>query len=302
MSSKTPADRTREVPFVLVDVFTTTPLEGNALAVFPDADAIGEGEMQRIAAEMNLSETAFILQPTMPNAVARLRIFTPRRELDFAGHPTIGSAYVLSDAGPRFVLEENIGYVPIQAEGSDGDRLFWLTTPPLTFFETLELSFCANLLGVSDDDLVESCPPQFVSAGSPLLFICLKSAEAVDRAEIRQAHLPQALGRANSVGTFIFARKAPKSNDCFDVYSRMFAPQIGISEDPATGGAMGPLAGYMLKYGQLSKTAVRFTSEQGVKMGRRSILHVRLETRDGADEIDVGGHVVSVARGKFYIS
>ncbi len=138
--------------------------------------------------------------------------------------------------------------------------------------------------------------PCFVSAGSPLLFICLRSLEAVDRAQFQNALLPQALGSANSVGTFIFSRKDFASQTNFDVYSRMFAPQTGIAEDPATGGATGPLAAYMMRYGLLPQNAAAaFISEQGVKMGRRSLLHVRTDPKDSS--IKVGGETVVIASG-----
>lgn len=295
----------RRYKYFLVDVFTKTQLQGNPLAVFPAADGISDIEMQQIAGELNLSETAFLLEPAIPSAGARVRIFTPRRELDFAGHPTIGSAHVFSrekSPGARFALEENVGLVQIDVVTDDeGYPIFWLTTPELTFFETMDAEFCARLLGLSSDDLARDCPAQFVSAGSPLLFVCLKSPEAVDRAELQHAHLNEALGSVNSVGTFFFARKQPHSTSCFDVYSRMFAPQTGVHEDPATGGATGPLAGYMLKHGILPRQSVQFASEQGVKMGRRSVLHVRVDVNADDVSIKVGGSVMDVAEGTFLL-
>ena len=132
----------RTLPYVVLDVFTPTRLQGNPLAVFPDSSAVSDAEMQAIARELNLSETVFLLPSAHKDAVARARIFTPKRELDFAGHPTIGSACVLADryALPdAFAIEERVGLVPIRTErSSDGGRLFWLTTPNLKFHETLE--------------------------------------------------------------------------------------------------------------------------------------------------------------------
>ena len=293
----------RRFRYVLVDVFTKTRLQGNPLAVFPSAAGLSDDEMQQIAGELNLSETVFFFEPASRDAAVKVRIFTPRRELDFAGHPTIGSAYVLCAERSQpggFAIEENIGLVPISAEtDGDGDRVFWLTTPRLSFFETLERGFCARLLGLSLDDVAADCPPQFVSAGSPFLFVCLRTPEAVDRARLQHAHLDEACGSVNAVGTFVFARSDPGSSSRFDVYSRMFAPQTGIPEDPATGSATGPLAGYMLRHGKLPNRTVAFKSEQGVKMGRRSILHVRVQAAAGEATIEVGGSVVAVAEGTF---
>ena len=294
----------RRYPYHIVDVFTTARLQGNPLAVFTSADGISDAEMRRIAGELNLSETVFFLSPRSAGAAVKVRIFTPRRELDFAGHPTIGSAYVLSrlrEIPERFGIEENVGIVPLEYDtDADGNRRFWLTTPHISFFQTLEPAFCAKLLGLRPEDIDGAVLPQFLSAGSPLLFVCIKNVDAVDRAELQTACLPEAIGEVDSVGTFIYARKEPKSESCFEVYSRMFAPQTGIAEDPATGGATGPLAAHMLSYGLLPKHDVEFISEQGVKIGRRSLLQVRVENTGGDEPvIRVGGSVVAVAEGTF---
>ena len=286
--------------YVLVDVFTKIRLQGNPLAVFPMADGIPDLAMQKIAGELNLSETVFLCKAKDSRALARARIFTPRQELDFAGHPTLGSAYVLSTSNSpisEFAIAENIGLVQIEMNMADGGPLFWLTTPPVKLSEEMDASLCARLLNLPLEDIAPNCPPQFASAGSPLLFVCLASPEAVDRAELQSAYLKDALGSVNSVGTFIFSPKAPGSG--LDVYSRMFAPQTGIAEDPATGGATGPLAALMLSRGMLPRRNLQFTSEQGVKMGRPSRLHVKLEI-DGPDvSIKIGGSVVKVAEGTF---
>ncbi|MBV8602573.1 MAG: PhzF family phenazine biosynthesis protein [Candidatus Eremiobacteraeota bacterium] len=296
---------TRRYRYDLLDVFTKTRFQGNPLAVFPSGIGMSEAEMQRIAGELNLSETVFLVQPTLTSATVKARIFTPRRELDFAGHPTIGVAYVVAlreSPADAFAIEENVGLVPIECDHDEaGDRRFWLTTPELAFYETLDPALCARLLGLAENEIAGS--PQFVSAGSPLLFICVNSMEAVDRAVLRQQYLAGALGSAGSVGTFVFARKEPDSPTRLDTYSRMFAPQTGIREDPATGGAMGPLAGYMMQHGLLPAdgAGVRFTNEQGVAMGRPSVLHVRLEpTADGV-AVKVGGSAVMTGAGAIFL-
>ena len=283
----------------LLAVFTKSAREGNPLAVFPSADGFSVDLMQRIAADLDLSETVFLVRTDDPRAVARARIFTPQRELDFAGHPTIGSAFVLfyeRSLPETFAIEENVGLVPIEVDADErGDTRFWLTTPQIEFFETLEPETVATLLDIPLEDLEPTAPPRFVSAGSPLLFVCLRSPAAVDRATLRQEHLPDAIGSEGSVGAFVFARKEPASATCFDVYSRMFAPQTGIPEDPATGGATGPLAAYMLRYGLLPpRDGVAFTSEQGTKMGRKSFLHVRVGVHCDRTTIRVGGSAVLV--------
>jgi trans-2,3-dihydro-3-hydroxyanthranilate isomerase len=294
----------RRYTYLIVDVFTSTPFKGNALAVIPDAEALSDGEMQAIAGEFNLSETVFMLAPVAQGAAVRVRIFTPRRELPFAGHPTIGAAAVFCDrsgVAPPFVIDEQVGSIKIDADGNGSQgRLFWLTTPAVTFYETVDREFCASLLGLDLPDVRADVLPMFASAGSPLLFICLNSIEAVDRAQLQAQYLAQALGSVNSVGTFIFARKQPNSSVNFDVYSRMFAPQTGIQEDPATGGATGPLAAYMMRFGLLpTNLPAAFTSEQGTKMGRQSLLHVRTDPVQRT--IKVGGSTVVIARGELEI-
>ncbi|MBV9647311.1 MAG: PhzF family phenazine biosynthesis protein [Candidatus Eremiobacteraeota bacterium] len=298
--------RERRYDYVLLDVFTKTRLQGNPLAVFPRARGISDSEMQRIAGELNLSETVFFLEPTIAGALAKARIFTPRQELDFAGHPTVGSAYVLHrrETHPgSFAIEEKVGLVPIDVETDEtGDSVFWLTTPKITFFETLDAAFCAQLLNLSSEDFVAGVSPQFLSAGNPFLFVCLKTPEAVDRAEIQHAYLKDALGSVNSTGTYVFSRKVPDSDSNFDVYSRLFAPQTGITEDAATGSATGPVAAYMWRHGLLPrKDSLRFTSEQGTKMGRRSLLYVRVAQRDDDVQVKIGGCVVQVGEGNFFL-
>jgi len=294
----------RSCGYILLDVFTQTPYRGNPLAVVPDAQGLTDAQMQSIAAEFNLSETVFFLPPQDPKAAIRARIFTPRRELPFAGHPTVGAACVLRSQmslPPSFSIEEGVGLVPIKCDvDASGSERAWLTTPPVWFFEELERPFCARLLDLNEDDLDSAAAPQFISAGSPLLCICLATPQAVDRAVLQQQYLPQALGSVNSVATFVFARKHRDSKENFDVYARMFAPQTGIAEDPATGGATGPLAAYMMKYGLLPKSEpAQFVSEQGNKMGRQSLLYVRTDPRAGT--IEVGGYAVAIGRGSLFL-
>jgi trans-2,3-dihydro-3-hydroxyanthranilate isomerase len=278
-----------------VDVFTRKALEGNALAVFPEATGLDDSTMQRIAREMNLSETVFVVPASLPDCAVRLRIFSPLRELNFAGHPTIGTAFVLFEARAREAVvldekvEENVGAVQVRVEG--GERpLIWLTTPPIKDGPGFDRDLCAGALGLSAGDLAAP-EPQLLDAGNPTLFIALKDKSAVDRAKldvIRLAGLKQHY--PNPVCVFVFAA-TPEG-----AYSRMFAPEIGIAEDPATGSSTGPLAAYMMRHGlSASAPETRFVSEQGTKMGRRSFLHVRIRGERGADGIDVGGYVTPVA-------
>ncbi len=286
----------------VVDVFTRQPLEGNPLAVFPDGTGLDDGTMQRIARELNLSETVFVFPAIRSDCAARLRIFTPSRELAFAGHPTVGTSFVLLEDGivparsERFVLEEKIGPVPIRVE--PGDRpLIWLTTPPIDEGPAFDRVLCAHALHLSPDDLL-ACEPQLLSAGNPAIFVAVKNKETVDRAWLDTASMSKLKPiEAGAVCVFVFA---PTQQGA---YSRMFAPEYGIIEDPATGSATGPLTAYMIRHDLLSAhDGGAFVSEQGTKMGRRSILHVQIHGERGNDGIEVGGYVTPLVRAEMQLA
>lgn len=281
----------------VVDVFTERALEGNALAVFPDAAAIDDATMQRIARELNLAETAFVLPSTRPDCAARVRIFTPLKEMPFAGHPTIGTSFVLLEEGRvhpvagEFVLEEKIGPVPVRV---DAGRLpmLWLTTPPIAEGPEYHPGLCAELLGLRPADLL-GITPQLLNAGNPTLFVAVRDRGAVDRAWLDLAGSRQLRGSDREpFCTFVFTPTADGA------YSRMFAPEYGVPEDPATGSSTGPLAAFMMRHGLVSSAdGTRFVSEQGTKMGRRSVLHVHIRGECGSEKIEVGGHVTPLATG-----
>jgi trans-2,3-dihydro-3-hydroxyanthranilate isomerase len=280
--------------YLVVDVFTQHPLEGNPLAVFPSALNMDAVLMQRIARELNLAETAFVVPATRPDCTVGVRIFTPTREMIFAGHPTIGTAFVLMEEGivpakkECFVLEEKVGPVPIRVEL--GQRpLIWLRTPSIDYGRLYDRALCADVLGLEQKDLID-VTPQLVSAGNPTIFIPVTDKKAVDRAFLDIQGLKTIKGVDHEpVCVFVFA---PTSSGA---YSRMFAPEHGIPEDPATGSSTGPLASLMMRHGLVSGVpGNRFVSEQGTKMGRRSLLHVHIVGQNGVDGIEVGGYVTPI--------
>jgi trans-2,3-dihydro-3-hydroxyanthranilate isomerase len=281
-----------KLEYRVVDVFTQRPLEGNPLSVFPDARTLDATTMQRIAREMNLSETTFVFPPERPDSVARIRIFTPTREMEFAGHPTVGTSWVLRDLGivpkdiRRFALHENIGLVDVRVD-EGANPLIWLRTPPIQKLRTFDSALCAAAIGLPKEDLLEDVPCRCFTAGNPNIYIALRNRDAVDRAKADSVAIRALLAEDGPMCVFLFTPTAEGA------YSRMFAEELGVVEDPATGSATGPLAAFMMEYG-LAPTAsgTRFVSEQGTKMGRRSILHVLID-RDGS--IEVGGHVAPVA-------
>jgi trans-2,3-dihydro-3-hydroxyanthranilate isomerase len=280
--------------YVVVDVFTTDPLAGNPLAVFPDASEIDETTMQKIARELNLAEAAFVLPATRKDCAARVRIFTPTKEMAFAGHPTVGSGFVLLQENivPRdssnFILEEQVGPVPLRVEA--GRRpLIWLRMPPVREEKFYDASLCARVLGLEPQDLLP-VSPQRLSAGNPTVVVAAKDKAAVDRAWLDSAGLKTLKGAENEpFCVFLFAL-IPGGT-----YSRMFAPEYGIPEDPASGSCMGPLAVYMMRHDLIPNAGdTRFVNEQGTKMGRRSLLHVEVRGKSATDGIYVGGYVTPI--------
>ena len=284
----------KQYRYVVVDVFTTEPLAGNALAVFPSAMGLDAATMQKIARELNLAETSFVFPPTREDCAAQVRIFTPTKEMAFAGHPTVGTAFVMlrekivPQDSSAFVLEEQIGPVSIRIEA--GERpLIWLRTPPIRDGRFYDSAVCAEALGLDTKDLLP-IKPQLLSAGNPTVLIALKDKAAVDRGWLDMAGMKNIKGAdTEPVCIFIFA-PTPEG-----AYSRMFAPEHGIPEDPATGSATGPLAAFMMRHNLVSSAAgTRLVSEQGTKMGRRSLLNVYIRGEGGIDGIEVGGYVTAL--------
>lgn len=300
----------REYRFIQVDVFTDRVFGGNPLAVVLDGGGLADGEMQAIAMEMNLSETTFILPPTRPDCTARVRIFTPRRELQFAGHPTVGTAWVMAVHGlvagspSAFKLDEGIGPVPVTLEGDPKQPSFiWMRHGPPEFGpEMANRAEIAVALGLTEADLIPGAPIQTGSTGSRFMFVPLRDRATVDRALLDVPKIIKALGDQPLVGIFVFAPDPDPT--AARVHSRMFAPHTsGIPEDPATGSATGPLGAYLVKQKLVKASGpVSIVSDQGVKMGRHSRLHIRGVERGGAlTEIEVGGGVVPVIDGRLRV-
>jgi trans-2,3-dihydro-3-hydroxyanthranilate isomerase len=255
---------------------------------------------------MNLSETVFLLPPTRPEYAARLRIFTPAREIPFAGHPTIGTAWVLAahgqlPAGERdALLEEGIGPVSIRLEGDPRQPSFvWLSDRPAAFGATFDdRAGFSRALGLTEQDLLPDAPIVIGSTGNPKLYIPLRDRATVDRAALDVVALLPLFGDQQRQGIYIFAPDPDPATR--HVYGRMFAPHTsGVPEDPATGSAVGALAVYLVRHG-LVQDAPQLTiiCEQGTQMGRQSFLHIRLAPGDGdTRDIEVGGGTVPVLEG-----
>jgi trans-2,3-dihydro-3-hydroxyanthranilate isomerase len=289
------SDHPRQVR--VVDVFTDKALAGNQLAVVLDGRDMTAELMQRLAREMNFSETTFILPPEDPSHAARVRIFNPEFEMQFAGHPTIGTAWVMYDEGIvdslEFTLEERVG--PVQVRGvRRGDQIqFWMAFPELGYGEVFPHGEVAGAIGLVESDVVANVPAQIATTGTPFLFLALSTRRAVDAAVVEPAKLAPLLHK-KAIALFIFTVVGKDR-----LYSRCLG--IEIPEDAATGSASGPLGAYAVRYGLVARAPeVSIVSEQGTKMERQSFLHISLtydEEVEIPSRIEVGGSVMPVLSG-----
>ena len=294
------------------DVFTDRPFTGNQLAVFPNAAGLDSHVMQRVAAEIGFSETAFVFPAETTTTDVRVRIFTPAVELPMAGHPTIGTAFALAHDGlltPRrstVIFGLGVGPTPMQLEWqSDQLQFAWMTQPVPEFGETpADIEALAAALGIGEGDIRESMlPVQEVSSGFPLLLVPLVSRRAVDAVVVDRAAFQRFYQAAGMSELPLFAFSLEAASDDAAVFSRMFAPMFGVAEDPATGGASGPLGGYLFHHAAVpADRAAHMVSLQGARMGRPSRIHISISTRNGRiDEVRVGGQSVLVAEGTMYL-
>jgi trans-2,3-dihydro-3-hydroxyanthranilate isomerase len=299
--------------FFQYDVFTSRRFEGNQLAVFMDGSGLDTATMQTIAREMNFSESTFILPAERPDTDVRMRIFTPGSELPMAGHPTIGSTFALAHAGvinttrDRFVFGLGVGPTVVELRW-EGDKLAFAAMDqqlpdhraPVTPPEDV-----TRAVGVDHAAFTKTgLPVEEVSCGNPFIFLPLASRAAVDSAEPDSATLRRvrtAFG-GRPIGVFVFTMEGGTGDET--VYSRMFAPGLGVAEDPATGSASGPLGCYLVKHQLVARDrANRIVSLQGVAMGRPSRLHIAIATNDRNEitRVQVGGEAVLVAEGTLFV-
>ena len=293
--------------FVTLDVFTDQLYGGNPLAVFPGAASLTTNEMQQIAREFNLSETVFVLPAEQPGHCRRLRIFTPATELPFAGHPTIGAAHALAALGllelsedlpNEFIFEEGIGPVPVSIAVRSAIPQFCeltLTAPPESRPLELATATIAELLGLPADALGTDPGPAIWSSGVPYLCVPLRSRAALSRIRIDQGRWQAALSGAAAQALYAYV-VAPEARL---IHARMFAPALGVSEDPATGSAAAALTGSLSVFEQAPDQEAHWTILQGQDMGRPSRIELGIRYRAGRiTRIRVGGHSVFVSRGR----
>ena len=298
--------------FYTADVFTDRIFGGNPFAVFPDGRGIGAEQMRQIAREFNFSETVFVFPADQAGHARRLRIFTPGAELPFAGHPTIGTAHVLASIGDitlegritRIIFEEGVGPVPVSIHTEDGRPVFAkLTAAQLPEFgpQPPSLDTIATTLSLEVSDLLdEESGPQAVSCGVPFLFVPVRDRRALGRVRVNRELWTQFLSSYWAQHLYVFAYDPELSGS--DLRARMFAPAMGIEEDPATGSAATALAGYLGVRDKTPDGTLEWKVEQGFEMGRPSILHLEAEkAKRKIVSIRVGGASVLVSEGTMEI-
>lgn len=294
----------RRYRFVTADVFTEDLFGGNPLAVFPEANGLTDAEMQRIAREFNLSETTFVLPPQDPAHTCAMRIFTPGTELPFAGHPTVGTAIVLAEAGrlapgaSQMVIEEKVGPVPVTL--SSGRATFSIPRLPVRSAAPCAAADLARVLGLPTDAIAGAMPPAVYNAGVPFCFVALRDAAAL--AAIRLDHAAWSALLAGTDAPHVFAYTLADWRNGDEARARMFAPAMGIAEDPATGGAAAAFAGLLADLQQPADGTRRWIIRQGEEMGRPSRIALEGDFAGGKlVAARVGGAAVIVSRGEFLL-
>ncbi|WP_246943937.1 PhzF family phenazine biosynthesis protein [Bacillus pinisoli] len=303
-----------KLPYILLDVFTEKPFGGNQLAVFLNGEGLTTDTMQTIAKELNLSETVFMFPPTKDRPHFKLRIFTPAMELPFAGHPTIGTAFLLGEKNlvpgltngmNTVVVEENIGKITLNLYIQNGSMVKAEMVQPIPEIvgKVEDVSAVASLLSLPEEAIDSSLPIQSISAGIPFLFIPVKSLSDMENIKFR-LDVWQERFSANENTRHIFAFSLETEGDA-QVHSRMFAPALGISEDPATGSASGPLGFYLVqnKVIPVMNNLVKIISEQGIEMGRPSKIDITLEmTDEGVKRVLIGGSAFIMGEGTLFLN
>lgn len=298
----------RKFQYFLVDVFTDRAFGGNQLAVFTDARELSDKEMQAIAKEMNLSESTFVLPARDAKSDFYLRIFTPALELPLAGHPTVGTAFVLArehrlgelTTEMNVTFEEGVGLIPVTLRSQAGVLQLISMRQPLPSFgpDFSDRATIAQMLSLSEHDLVEGLPLEVVSCGVPFLYVPVKSLAVLRSIRFRRDVWERVLQDFVAPQVFAFTQEVEVAGS--STHCRMFAPAMGITEDPATGAAHGPFGSYLVRHKLIESVAGKadFISEQGFELGRPSFLQVTIEHKDeDITGVSVGGKCHYVGAG-----
>ncbi len=287
--------------FYIVDVFAESKFAGNQLAVFRNGQHFTSRQMQRIAKEMGYSETTFIMSQRKEKGGYKVRIFTPEEEIPFAGHPTLGTAFIIRKEIVRrpvasIVLNLKVGQIPVTFTSKRrGERLVMKQKEP-SFGKTLDAGEIGAVLNIGVSAIDKRYPIQEVSTGLPFIIVPLKSLAFLKKARIESQKCSALIKKTEAKAILVFTRETYKKAN--DLNARVFADYYGVPEDPATGSANGCLAGYLAKYRYFGKERVMARVEQGYEIGRPSLLYLEAEDRMGNIDVSVGGKVKMVAKGE----
>jgi trans-2,3-dihydro-3-hydroxyanthranilate isomerase len=287
---------------IFLDVFTDRSYAGNQLAVFPHTDGLTTEQIQKLANEINYSETTFILKNTDASADFDIRIFSIKLELPFAGHPTVGTAYAIMDIVDIWQekkdilkLKPKVGVIPLEKKNG----IIWMTQNAPEFFDQYrDKREIADLINVSPEDIADDVPVEEVSTGNTMLIIPLKSLAAIRSADGNVNNLKRFYRNKKTVGPYVYTTETVHPGA--HVHTRFFAGHLGIIEDAATGSAAGPLTAYLLKY-KVFGDSFEIANEQGIEMGRPSMILMRGKLKDSTYTIRIGGQCAYVGRGEFTI-
>ena len=289
--------------FHIVDVFAEEKYAGNQLAVFRSARGLSADEMQRIAREIHFSETTFLLSETPRDGGYDVRIFTPGAEVPFAGHPTLGTAYVIrreiiKNPVRQVNLNLKVGQIPVAFEPqAGGGDIVWMTPKEAVFGETFDPREIAPLLTLDADDIDADYPIQSVSTGLPFVLLPLRSLETVRRAKVvTDKWLDWVKDRAAKM-VFVFCRETVQAAN--QLHARAFCDYYGIVEDPATGSANSCFAAYLARHRYFGSGEIDVRVEQGYEIGRPARIYLKAQDRGGTIHVEVGGKVVTIAQGDF---
>lgn len=291
------------LPFYIVDVFAETKYAGNQLAVFTHGETLSSAEMQQIAKEINYSETTFILSSELRSGGYDVRIFTPTKELSFAGHPTLGTAFVLQQEIIKqpvetITLNLKVGQIPVSFFYKDGlADVLWMQQRSPIFGETFTAEAIAPILNLKIIDIDLRFPIQDVSTGVPFIIVPLKTHQALKQIKVNKDRYFALIEKTQAKEILVFCPETYYPENQLSV--RVFADSLGIPEDPATGSANGCLAGYLVQYLYTGKSSIDLRVEQGYEIGRPSLLLLKATKTATNIQVSVGGRVVLVARGEF---
>ena len=289
--------------FYIVDVFAEKKFTGNQLAVFRNVKKLSDNEMQKIAKEMNFSETTFILSDEQKNGGYNVRIFTPESEIPFAGHPTLGTAFIIQnniikEPVKNIILNLKAGRIPVSFNylGKRLDTL-WMKQLQPTFGNKFDPDDVSKILNLKESEFDNNFPIQLVSTGLPVIIVPLKNLNSVKKVRINRIKYNDFIANIEAKTVLVFSKQTYIPEH--DLNVRFFADYYGISEDPATGSANGCLAAYLVKHHYFGTNQIDLKVEQGYEIGRKSLIFLKAEEKKNGTSIFVGGKVELIAKGEF---